>query len=134
MAVKLETQSIRTIATFEKLTKVHARDCLITDECIYFLVDPERIGMAVGRNGSIIKEVRRVFGKSVKIFGYYPDPESFLRGAVPNVKFLGTNDGSITISIPNDQRMSVIGRNGDNIKAIREILSRHYKVKKLRLR
>ena len=29
MSVKLETHTIRTIAAFEKMTKVHAKDCLI---------------------------------------------------------------------------------------------------------
>ena len=42
MAVKLETEDIRNLAAFEKITKVHARDCIITDNCIYFLVDSKR--------------------------------------------------------------------------------------------
>jgi len=134
MTVKLETQSIRIIAAFEKITNVHTRDCIITDECIYFLVDPEKIGLAVGKNGSVIKEVRKVFGKPVKVFGYYPDAKSFISNMVPGVKFLGTDNGSMTISIPNEQKMSLIGKNGDNIKAVRDILNRHYKIKKLRLR
>ena len=65
MAVKFETQSIRTLAYFEKKTNVHARDCIITDDCIYFLVEPEKIGMAIGKSGSIIKDVRKAFGKNV---------------------------------------------------------------------
>ena len=59
MAVKLGIDSIRTIALFEKITNVHAKDCLITDDCVYFLVDPDKIGLAIGKNGSVIKEVRK---------------------------------------------------------------------------
>ena len=44
MSVKLGTDSIRNIAAFEKITEVHAHDCLITEECVYFLVDPEKVG------------------------------------------------------------------------------------------
>ena len=70
MPVKLDTDIIRVIALFEKITTVHARDCLITDDFMYFLVDNDRVGLAIGRNGSNIKEMRRIFGKNIKIFGY----------------------------------------------------------------
>ena len=61
MLVKFGTESIRNIATFEQVTKVHAKDCLIKEDCIYFLVDPDRVGIAIGRNGTCIKNLRKIF-------------------------------------------------------------------------
>ena len=61
MTVKLETDTIRIIAAFENLTKVHARDCLVADNCIYFMVDADKIGMAIGKNGAVIKEIPGAF-------------------------------------------------------------------------
>ena len=134
MAVKFETRSIRTLAYFEKKTKVHARDCIITDECIYFLVEPERVGMAIGKNGAIIKDVRRAFGKNVKVLGYYPDPEDMLKSLMPSIKSIDMSNSSITVTIPREDRVAAIGRNGANIKIAREIMNRHFSVKNLRLR
>ncbi len=134
MAVKLGTECIRAMAVFEKITKVHARDCLITDECVYFLVDPEKIGLAIGKNGSVIKEVRKIFGKMIKLFGYSDNPKNFIKNIVPSVKSIEIDNDIITISIPMEERVTVIGKNGRNIKAIKKILKRHFAIKNLRLR
>jgi N utilization substance protein A len=134
MSVKLGTDSIRNIAAFEKITEVHARDCLITEDCIYFLVDPERVGLAIGKNGVVIRELRKVFGKTVKVFGYYDTPELFITNAFQHVKNIESNNGKITVTIPEEDRVTVIGRNGRNIKAVREIMERHFAIKDIRVK
>jgi transcription antitermination factor NusA-like protein len=40
----------------------------------------------------------------------------------------------MVVTIPKKDKVHVIGRNGSNIKAIREILKRHFGIKNLRLR
>ena len=134
MAVKLGIDSIRTIALFEKVTNVHAKDCLITEDCVYFLVDPEKIGLAIGKNGAVIKEVRKSLGRQVKIFGYSDKPEEMIKNLIPNIKTMTFNNGSMVISIPSDDKVSVIGKNGRNIKAIKEIMKRHFSIKYVKLR
>ena len=134
MSVKLGTDSIRNIAAFENITEVHARDCLITEDCVYFLVDPEKVGLAIGKNGSVIRELRKVFGKTVRVFGYYDSPELFVRNAFPNVKAVEMNNGRITVAIPEEDRIAVIGKNGRNIKAVREIMERHFDIRDLRVK
>jgi N utilization substance protein A len=134
MAVKLGIESIRTIALFEKITNVHARDCLITEDCVYFLVDPGKIGLAIGKNGSVIREVRKILGRQVKLFGYYNKPEDMIKNMVPNIKNMTFNDGNMIISIPSQDKVTVIGKNGRNIKAIKEIMKRHFSINYLKLR
>jgi N utilization substance protein A len=134
MSVKLGTDSIRNIAAFEKITEVHAHDCLITEDCVYFLVDPERVGLAIGKNGVVIKELRKVFGKTVKVLGYYNNPELFIKNTFPNVKSIDINNGRITVSVPEEDRITVIGKSGRNIKAVRELMERHFDIKDLRVK
>jgi N utilization substance protein A len=134
MAVKLGIESIRTIALFEKVTNVHARDCLITEECVYFLVDPDKIGLAIGKNGSVIKEVRKILGRQVKLFGHCSKPEDMIRGMIPNTRGITLNDGNIIVSIPPKEKVAVIGKNGRNIKAIKEIMARHFSIRHVKLR
>ncbi len=134
MAVKLGIESIRTIALFEKITNVHARDCLITEDCVYFLVKPEKIGLAIGKNGAVIKGVRKILGRQVKLFGYYDKPEDMIKNMVPNIKNMTFNDGNMIISIPSQDKVAVIGKNGRNIKAIKEIMKRHFSINYLKLR
>ncbi len=134
MSVKLGTQSIRTIAAFEKMTKVHARDCLIMEDSIYFLVDPGKIGFAIGKNGSNIKEVSKVFGKNVRLFAYHNKPEDMLRAMIPMIKSMNMGKGTISLTIPASDRVTVIGKGGRNIRAIKEIMNRHFDIKNIKLR
>ncbi len=134
MTVKLGTTTIRTIAAFEHVTNVHAKDCVITENCVYFLVDSSKIGMAIGKNGSVVKELRKRLGKYVKVFGYSDNPETLIRNMIPNIKNIEMSNGIITITIPSHEKLLVIGKNGNNIKALNEIVSRHCSAKRVRVK
>ncbi len=134
MAVKLETEAIRTMVTFEKITKVHPKDCIITEDMICFLVNPEKMGFAIGKGGSTIKEVSKILGKPVKLFGYYHDPREFIKRVAPSAKSIEMNNGSVTISLPASDKVALIGKNGNNIKALKTIISRHFHIKNVRVR
>jgi len=44
------------------------------------------------------------------------------------------NGDSINVSVPIEDKVNVIGKNGNNINAIREILKRHFSIQKFILR
>jgi N utilization substance protein A len=134
MSVKLGTQTIRTIAAFEKMTRVHARDCIIMEDSIYFLVNPGKIGAAIGKNGSNIREVSKAFGKNVRLFAYHEKPQEMLRAMVPTAKSIDLGKENASITVPSSDRVAVIGRKGRNIKAIKEIMNRHFSIKTVKLR
>jgi N utilization substance protein A len=134
MTIKLTTDHIRIAGIFERLTKVHVRDCLMDDECIYFLIEPGRMGMAIGKNGNTIRNVGRALGKNVKIFEYADTPERMIRNLVPSLKCMDFEENSVAVSIPVSDRSTVIGKNGRNIKMIREFLKRHFKIETMRLK
>ncbi len=134
MTVKLTTESIRIIALFEKITNVHAKDCIVTDSTVYFLVDPKMIGLAIGKNGSNIKEMRKILNRNIKIYGYSKNPEELIRNMIPSAKSIDFNNGSVIVSIPAKDKTVVIGRNGENIKAMKMIMKRHLKIERLKLR
>jgi len=134
MDVKLSTENIRTLVLFEKVTRVNAKDCIITDHSIYFLVNAEKMGMAIGKNGSNIKELRRISGKQVKIFAYASQVEEFIRNIIPSVKSIDIREKQLMITVPHEDKLTVIGRNGENINVIREILKRHFAMETFKLR
>ena len=134
MEIKLSTENIRTIALFEKITKIHAKDCIITDNSVYFLVDAKKMGVAIGKNGANIKELRRILGKNVKIFGYSSSLEEFVGNIIPNIKTLDIAGKNVMVSIPREDKLTVIGKNGENINVIRDILKRHFRVESFKLR
>jgi NusA-like KH domain protein len=134
MSIKLATQNIRDIAVFERVTHVHVKDCIRGDSCVYFMIEPGKSAVAIGKNGSVVKSVGRVLGMPVKVFEFAPDAEAMVRNMIPSVKGIEVNGDSVTVSIPTSDRSVVIGKHGRNIKVMKEFLKRHFKIQYLRLR
>lgn len=134
MAIKLETQTIRDIGIFERMTRVHVKDCIRDESCVYFMVENGKSGIAIGRNGSIIKNVSRVLGKTVKVFEFSEKPEEMVKSMIPSAKNVEIVNDAVNVSIPNSDRSVVIGRSGRNIKVMKKFLNRHFKINYLRLK
>jgi len=134
MKLKLETEDIRTIALFEKLTKVHAKDCIITDECVYFLVDEKKVGLAIGKNGSVAREVRNSLGKPVKIFAYSNDPNELAKNMMPGIKNIEISNNSMMLSVSANDKVAAIGKSGRNIKIMKSMMDRHFGIKNVKVR
>jgi len=134
MNVKLKTDALRNIVAFERITRVSPKDCVEEEECVYFLVDSGKVGKAIGKNADNIKELRRVLGKSVKLFSYIDNAEDMIKINIPTVKNIDINNDTIIITVPPQDKINVIGRNGRNIKALRSILKRHFKIEEFKLR
>lgn len=134
MNVKLGTEEIRSVSVFVKVTGIQPKDCLITDATLFFVLDPKAMVVAIGKNGDNVKKLRKTFGKNIKLFAKYETAEETIKNMIPNVKSLKISDGIAVASIPLEDKSKVIGRGGGNIKAMKEILERHFALKDLKLR
>lgn len=134
MTIKLTTEDVRVVGTFERMIGVHVRDCLLGEDTVYFLVEPGKMGMAIGRNGSKIKNVSLTLRKKVKIFEYADTPEKLVRNLIPGATSVDISNDMVTVSVPSSERSAVIGKGGSNIKIIRQFLNRHFNIKNLRLK
>ncbi|MFH1294369.1 MAG: NusA-like transcription termination signal-binding factor [Candidatus Aenigmatarchaeota archaeon] len=134
MNVKLGTEEIRSVSVFVKVTGIQPKDCLITDATLFFVLDPKAMFLAIGKNGENIKRLRKTFGKNVKLFAKYGTAEETIKGMIPNIKALKISEDVAVASIPIEDKSKVIGRNGGNIKAMKEVLMRHFAVKDLKIR
>ncbi len=98
------------------------------------MIETGKSGLAIGRNGAVIKNVSRVLGKAVKVFEFSGDLETMVKNMIPTAKSVEIGSNSVTVTIPNSDRSMVIGRSGRNIKVMKEFLKRHFKINYLRLR
>ena len=134
MIIKLTTEHVRVVSLFERLIGVHVRDCLLDEDTVYFLIEPGMMGKAIGKNGSNIRSVSNALGKRVKIFEYADTPEKLVSNLIHDASAIEIHDGVVSVSVPVSDRSTVIGKNGKNIKMIRQFLERHFDIKNLRLK
>ncbi|MEM0454276.1 MAG: NusA-like transcription termination signal-binding factor, partial [Nitrososphaerota archaeon] len=95
-------------------------------------------GKAVGKGGRKLTDLSQLLGgKRVKVVEHSDDLKEFLVNAMlpANVKEveITERDGKVTaiVRVPEEEKGKAIGKGGKNLKAVRELLRRHFKVERL---
>ncbi len=122
------------MSLFQDVTRVVARDCIIDENNgrIIFLIDPQNMGVAIGKNGINVKRLKKLIGKDIEIVGYSENLEELVKNLmaparVKNIKVVQSNSNRKTIYIyvdPQDMGMA-IGKNGRNVARAKLILKRY---------
>ena len=63
---RLRVELVFLLGIFERLTKIHPKDCLISEDSVYFLIDGDKIGFAIGKNGSTVKKISKTLNPAGK--------------------------------------------------------------------
>lgn len=137
MTIKFDTDTIRKINLFEEITGVEVKDCIINKDSAHFVVDEDKIGMAIGKNGRTVKKVKNNLDKDIRLYGYSEDIEEFVENLVPtdiNGVDVDANDERVaTIHVDRNNRSRVVGRNGRNIDIIKRFLKREFDIDDVRV-
>ena len=81
--IKLTADEIRYMALFESITGVTAKDCIIDNHSnkITFITKQNEAGLAVGKNGSKIKLLKKATGRNIEIIEYADNIQDFIKNA-----------------------------------------------------
>jgi N utilization substance protein A len=120
------------------MTNAPVRDCFVDNDVVYYIVEEDKIGLAIGKNGNSIKNVEKVVGKKVKVFEYSSDPEKFVKNLIPQCKEINIiEEGDmikVEIKVSRNDKGFVIGRGGEKIKIYKEILKRVHNISDIQVK
>jgi N utilization substance protein A len=131
--VTYDTENIRAMNLFESITGVEVRDVILKEDEAYFVVPDGKAGMAIGKGGKVVNKVQNKLDKDVKIYEYSDNLGKFLNNLVPadlrgvDIDDEGENK-TVEISVSRDNKGRVVGKNGNKIDSIREVLERTHGV------
>lgn len=129
-----DTEMIRNINLFESITDVEARDAIIKEEEAYFIVPEGKAGMAIGKGGKVVQKVQEKLGKDIKIYEYSDNLGKFINNLVPaDIRGVDIDGDTVKIDVPRNNKGRVVGKDGQKIDAIREILQRTHGVKEVKV-
>src|SRR3972149_8037607 len=103
-----DTDIIRVITAFENITGTEVRDC-INNDTLYFLVNPGKVAIAIGRNGQTIKTAEKMLNKSIKVFEWSENAEEFVRRMIPQAQRIEINGERAVVALDARDRGGVIG-------------------------
>ena len=102
------------------------------------LVEEGKIALAIGKNGSSIKNVERTIGKKIKVYEYSSDPIKFIRNLIPQSKDVRTindkNNVTVEVKVSRNDRGFIIGRGGEKIKIYKEIFRRIHNISDIQVK
>lgn len=133
---EFDNDTIQLISKFERITHSHVHDCLMTETehgpVIFFLINSGEIGKAIGKSGKSVKKAEDLIGCKIKIFEYSDDETELVKNLVPSAKSVKVDNGKALIKTM--RRGAVIGKNGSNIKILKQILERNSSIKEIEVR
>ena len=141
-AIKLTTDQIRLISLFQNVTKTTARDCLDDEkqDKIIFVVNEDKMGLAIGKGGSNIKSLQNILKRRVELIEYSDDPIKFLKNIlnsklINEVKLDTKQDGSsqATIIVDQGNKGLVVGREGRNAERARLFAKRYFDISSVQI-
>ena len=140
MALSLDDDARQYLATFEDVTGVDGRDCLVTEGGTTLVIVVERGGMgeAIGPGGRTIQRFEDRVDAQVRLVEDADDPETFVANAlapaaVYNVTISENNDTVAYVEVAEADHGVAIGTNGRTIDAARTLAKRHFGIDDMQL-
>lgn len=126
-------KTIQIINAFEGITGTEVRDCIDDENRIYFLVNSGKAALAIGKGGKRVRVAEEILGKKIRVFEYDEDPKKLVKNLIPTAEKIEINGKCANVVINNRQRGAIIGKDGSNIKMLRELLGRNSDLEDLRI-
>jgi len=130
MTVKFDMETIRVMTIFENLTGAKVKDCVVSENSAYIVVEKGMLGIAIGKNGSSVRRVEKALNKTIKLFEFSDDLKTFVKNLIPNSNSVNVRETggrkTVEVRVSNAEKPIVIGREGKNLKILKELVKRSH--------
>ena len=136
-SIKLSTDQMRLMSLFQNVTGATARDCVEDEKQnrVIFVVNEGKMGLAIGKGGSHIKNLQNIVKRNVEIVEYSEDPIKFLKNIlnpklISEVKLNKRDDGTLQAIVTVDPKKKgiVVGQEGRNAEKARLLAKRYFEI------
>ena len=135
MKIKYDADILKYMSLFESLTRSKLKDCIVNDK-VLFVVEPNEIGKAIGKNGSNVRRLEGILKKRIRIVEFSSDVCQFVRNMIYPLQATDVNEeyGIVTITGPDTKTKGLmIGRDAKNLNFLKNITKRYFEVEDIKV-
>ena len=114
------------MAAFESLTNVLAKDCIIDDRAVVFVVNEKEVGKAVGKKGQNVRKLEQLLGKRVEVVGYSDDVVRFFKNIFHPAHIL-----AVSINEKNGKKIARVHVDREALRILERRMERKLKLAKI---
>ena len=114
---------------FKKVTKVNLKDCFLLDDVILFVTEPGKAGLAIGKGGKNIRNLKDSLKKEFKILEFAEKPEKLAQNFVFPAKpvSITKEDGKLSIQFATGrERRMLLTDSQKRLKQLKAVIKRYY--------
>lgn len=134
--IKYDSNLIKIMSMFESITSAKIKDAVGDNEQLLFIVQENQIGRAVGKHGSNVLRLEKVFKRKIKIVEFSDDVRNFIGNFIYplRVQEINSEGKKITIIAPDVKtRGQLIGRDAKNIRFLNDIVKRYFDIDEVKV-
>lgn len=127
------------MSMFESLTRVGLKDCFIDESTsiLTFVVPQGKIGKALGKNASNIKNLEKRLNRRVKVAEYSDDVKTFIKSLLLPLRveeISEVDSGIYQIEAPDGRtRSAIIGKYASSLRSLEKTVRRFFDVKEIKV-
>lgn len=130
--MELTERGLSFFSLFESVTGVMPKDFSEVGDMLVFVVEPDRMGKAIGKNAANIAKLRTKFRKKVFVVSDAEDPEAFIKNFFSNISILNIEERTVMgersflVYVDEQARGLAVGRDGERIKVLKDFLKKKF--------
>ena len=129
--MKYNLDSINLRVLFENTSGIQLKDCIVKEDKVIYITKGGDIGKAVGKNGINVKKVANLVKKNLKVVEFSEDLTQFIKNYIYPIipESVSLEDKTVKIKINGmKEKGIVIGRESKNLKELKDVVSKYFKV------
>ena len=135
MKIKYDADILKFMTLFESLTRSKLKDCIVNEKLL-FVVEPNEIGKAIGKNGSNVRRLEGILRKKIRIVEFNPEVCQFVRNMIYPLQAREVNEENsiVTITGPDTKTKGLmIGRDAKNLNFLKDIVKRYFSIEDIKV-
>jgi transcription termination/antitermination protein NusA len=135
--IKLTSDELRLMSLFQNVTSATARDCIVDNKMdrVIFVVNKGQMGLAIGKGGTTIKQLRNVVTKKVELVEHSEEATEFIGNIlnsemIQEIQMSERMDGTKQAIVVVDPKKKgvVVGKDGRNAEKARLLAKRYFQI------
>ncbi|MCF7866183.1 NusA-like transcription termination signal-binding factor [Candidatus Woesearchaeota archaeon] len=129
MKTKYNTELLKVMTLFEKITRARLKDSFENKDKTLFIVQQGQLRQALGKNTMNVKKIEEALGKKIKIIEFSDNLATFIKNLMYPLKIIEMEQQGNTIIVKGADTKTkglMIGAKAQNLRNYEEIAKKYF--------